>query len=76
MAANRIEAELLIFGGGKSRDGNRRLRFQLRRGLRHGDVARMADLAMLFVRRVAMPVPCSLHGKQAHAKNQGHRQQS
>ena len=76
MAANRIEAELLIFGGGKSRDGNRRLRFQLRRGLRHGDVARMADLAMLFVGGVPVPVPGSLHGKEAHGKDQGHRQQS
>ena len=50
--------------------------FYLRRGLRYGDVAGVADLAMLFVRGVAMPVPGSLHGKQAHGKNQGHRQQS
>jgi hypothetical protein len=76
MAANRIEAELLIFGGGKSREGNRRLRFQLRRGLWHGDVARMADLAMLFVGGVPMPVAGGLHGEEAHGKNQGHRQQS
>ena len=57
MAANRVESELLIFGGCKSRDRVRRLRFQLRGGLRYGDVAGVADLAMLFVRGVPVPVP-------------------
>jgi hypothetical protein len=36
----------------------------------------MADLAMLFVGGVFMPVSSGLHGKQAHGKNQGHGQQS
>jgi len=76
MTANRIETKLLVVGGGESGDRDGRLRFYLRRGLRYGDVASVADLAMLFVRGVPMPVPGSLHGKEAHGKNQGHRQQS
>ena len=76
MAANKIEAEFLIFSGRKSGDCDRRLRFKLRRGLRHRDVAGVADLAMLFIGGASMPVPCGLHGKEAHAKNQGHRQKS
>ena len=76
MTANRVEAELLTFGSGKSGDRDRRLQFHLRRGLRYGDVTGMADLAMLFVRGVPMPMPGCLHGKQAHGKNQGHGQQS
>jgi hypothetical protein len=76
MTANRVEAELLIFGGRTSRDRDGRLRFHLGRGLWHRDVARVADLAVLFVRGVPVPVACSLHGKEAHGKNQGHRQQS
>jgi hypothetical protein len=76
MAANRIETELLIFGDCKSSDRDGRLQFHLRRGPRYRDVAGVADLAMLFVGGVPMPVPGSLHGKKAHGKNQGHRQQS
>jgi hypothetical protein len=76
MAANRVETELLIFGDRVSSDRDGRLQFHLRRGLRYGDMARVADLAMLFVRGVPMPVPSSLHGKEAHGKNQGHGQQS
>ncbi len=76
MTANRVETELLSFGSRKSRDCDGRLRFYLRRGLRDGDVPGVADLAMLFVRGVPMPVPGSLHGKQAHGKNQGRGQQS
>ena len=76
MTANRIEAELLIFGGGKASDRDRRLQFHLRRGLWCDDVTRVADLAMLLVGGVPVPVPCSLHGKEAHGKNQGHGQQS
>jgi hypothetical protein len=76
MAANRVEAKLLVFGGGKSSDRDRRLQFHLRRGLRCDDVTRVADLAVLFVGGVSVPVPGGLHGKQAHGKNQGHGQQS
>ena len=76
MTANRVETELLVIGRSKPRDRDGRLHFHLRRGLRYGDVARMADLAMLFIGGMPMPVPRSLHGKQAHGKNQGHRQQS
>jgi hypothetical protein len=76
MTANRVETEFLIFGDRKSSECDGRLRFYLRRGLRYGDVSGMADLAMLFVRGVPVPVPGSLHGKEAHGKNQGHRQQS
>jgi hypothetical protein len=76
MTANRIEAELLIFGGGKSRNRDGRLRCYLRRRPRYGGVPCVANLAMLFVGGVPVPVPGGLHGKEAHAKNQGHRQQS
>ena len=76
MTANRVEAELLIFGSGKTSDCNGRLRFYLRGGRRYGDVPGVADLAMLFVGGVPMPVPGGLHGEEAHGKNQGHCQQS
>jgi hypothetical protein len=76
MTANRVETELLIFGDCKSGDRDGRLRFNLRRRLRHSDVTGVADLAMLFVGGMPMPVAGSLHGKKAHGKNQGHRQQS
>ena len=76
MTANRVEIKLLVFGDRKPRDRDGRLHFHLRGGLRYGDVPGMADLAMLFVGGVPMPVPGSLHGKQAHGKDQGHRQQS
>jgi hypothetical protein len=76
MAANWIEAELLIFGDGKSSDRDGRLSFYLRRGFWHGDVAGVADLAMLFIGGVPMPVAGGLHGKEPHGKDQGHRQQS
>ena len=76
VTANRVEAEFLILADRKASNRDRRLRLDLRRGLRYGDMARVADLAMLFVGGVPMPVPGSLHGKQAHGKNQGHRQQS
>jgi hypothetical protein len=55
MTANRVETELLIFGGRKPGDRDRRLRFYLRGGLRYGDVTGVADLAMLFVGGVTMP---------------------
>jgi hypothetical protein len=76
MTANRIETELLIVGSRKSRDRDGRPHFHLCGGSRYGDVAGVADLAMLFVGGMAMPVACSLHGKEAHGKNQGDRQQS
>jgi len=76
MTANRVETKLLVFGDRKPRDRDGRLHFHLRRGLRYGDMPGVADLAMLFVRGVSMPMPCCLHGKEAHGKNQGHCQQS
>ncbi len=39
-------------------------------------MANMANLAMLFIGRVPMPVSGRLDGKGAHGENQGHRQQS
>jgi hypothetical protein len=76
MAANRVEAELLIFGDCKSSDCGGRLRFHMHGRRRNGYVAGMANLAMLLVGGVPMPVSRSLHGKEPHGKNQGHRQQS
>jgi hypothetical protein len=49
MAADRVEAELLIFGDSESCDRDGRLHLHLRRGARYGDVPDVADLAMLFV---------------------------
>jgi len=69
MAANRVEAEFLIFGDGKSSDCGGCLRFYLHGRRRYGYVASMADLAMLFVGGVAVPVPGGLHGKEAHGKD-------
>jgi hypothetical protein len=69
MAANRVEAELLIFGDGESSDRDRRPQFHLRRGPRCRDVTGVANLAMLFVRGVPVPVPGSLHGKKAQGKD-------
>lgn len=76
MTANGIETYFLFFRRRISRYRNRCARAQLRGGLWDRRVANMADLTMLFVRRVLMPVPSCLHGKQAHGKNQGYRQQS
>ena len=76
MTANRVETELLVIGRRKPRDRDGRLHFHLCRGLRYGDVPGMANLAMLFVGGVPVPMPCSLHSKQAHGKNQGHGQQT
>jgi hypothetical protein len=76
MTANRVEAEFLIFGDCKSSDCDGRLRFYLCGGRRYGDVAGVADLAMLFIGGVAVPVPGSLHGEEAHGETQGHGQQS
>jgi hypothetical protein len=76
MTANRVETELLILGDCEASNSDGRLRFYLRRGPRYSDVAGMADLAMLFVRGMPVPVPSGLHGKKAHGKNQGQGQQS
>lgn len=76
MTADRVEAKLLVFGACEAGDGDGRLRFYLRRGRRYGDVAGVADLAMLFVGRVTVPVACRLHGEEAHGEDQGYGQQS
>lgn len=76
MAAKRIEGCFLIFGDGKPGHRNRRLYAHLRRGLRDSSVADVANLAMLLVGRVPVPVPSRLDGKGAHGENQGDRQQS
>jgi hypothetical protein len=76
MAANRVETELLVFGDCEAGDRYGRLRFDLRGGPRYGDVAGVADLAMLLVGGVPMPVACRLHGKEAHREDQGDGQQS
>ena len=76
MVADRVETSFLGFGWRKSGDVDGRVRLQSRHGLRYGDVPGMADLAMLFVGSVPMPVVGCLHGKAAHGKYQGHRQQS
>jgi len=42
-----------------------------RGGLRNRYMADVADLAVLLVGGVTVPVPGCLHGKQPHRKNQG-----
>lgn len=76
MVADGVETKLRFFGDRKSRDRHRRLHGHLRRGLRYGYMPDVADLAMLFVRGVPMPVSGGLHGKNAHGDNQGYRQQT
>lgn len=76
MVANGVESYFLAFAGRKSGDRNRRPHPYLRGGLRDCGVTDVADLAMLFVGGVLMPVPSCLHGKQAHRKDQGQSQQS
>jgi hypothetical protein len=62
--------------GYEASDRRRRQQGDTRRGLRNRDVADMADLAMLLVGGVSVPVPGCLHGKQAHRNNQGNGQPS
>src|SRR5580704_10176341 len=64
VTANRVEAELLTFGSGKSGDRDGRLQFHLRRGLRYGDVPGVADLAMLFVGGVPVQCPAACMAKR------------
>ena len=75
MAANGVGGQVLIFGDRKSRHRNGRLHPHLHSRLRHSGVADVANLAMLFVRGMLMPVRSCLQGKQAHAKDEGHGQQ-
>ncbi len=76
MTANGIESYFRAFGDRKSGDRDGRPHSYLRGGLRDCGVPDVADLAMLFVGGVLMPVPSRLHGKQAHAKHEGYGQQS
>jgi hypothetical protein len=70
-----IETGVLIVGKGEPRDLDGRLHLHPHRGLQRSDVANVANLAMLFVGGMAMPVGSPLHGKKAHREDQGHRQQ-
>jgi hypothetical protein len=76
MAAKGIDGQGLIFSDRKSRHRDGRLHPHLHSRLRHSGVPDVANLAMLFVGGALMPVPSCLQGKQAHAKDEGHRQQS
>lgn len=76
MVANGIEGQLLIFVDRKPCHRDGRLYAHLHRRLRHSSVSDMANLAMLLVGRVLVPMPDSLDGKGAHGENQGDRQQS
>jgi hypothetical protein len=75
MTANGIERYFLIFGDYKSGDGDGRLRAHVRRRLWDRSVPDVANLAMLFIGGVLMPMPGCLDGKGAYSQNQGHRQQ-
>src|ERR1700730_3112474 len=54
-----------FFGRREPRDWRRRLQFGLHRGLRNRDVPDVADLAMLFVERIVMPVADRLGAQYA-----------
>jgi len=69
MRAECFKLDCFFVRAHESGDRNRRKQRHLRASLRHGDVAKVADLAMLLVRLVTVPVPGRLHGKQAHRKN-------
>lgn len=56
----------------RQRNGQRHPSYRLRCNV----AAHVAHLAVLLVRRMAVPMPHGLHGKQAHAKNQGRSQPS
>lgn len=74
MRAKRFRLDCFFVRGYESGHRNGRQQFNLRGGPRNRDMAYMADLAMLFVRLMTVPVPCRLDGKNAHGKNQGNRQ--
>ena len=58
----------------KTGNGDGLEQFHYRYGLWDRNVAHMTHLAMLLVRRMPVPVPGRLQGKQAHGKNQGDSQ--
>lgn len=72
---NRLEVRFLVFAAGKQGNRRRRLLGHLRSGLRDRCMPHMANLAMLFVGSVPVPVPGNLHGKAAHGENQDYGQQ-
>jgi hypothetical protein len=74
MTAKRVNRYLPVFRDGKPGDRDGNLRADVRGGLRDCGVPDVADLAVLFVGGVLMPVPSCLHGKQAHAKHEGNGQ--
>jgi hypothetical protein len=71
VTADGVKAYFLVFADSNSRDRDGPLDSDLRSRLRDGNVPDMADLAMLLVGGVLMPVASGLHGKQAHGENQG-----
>ena len=58
-----FEIETKVFSGCKSRDGNRRLCRGVGRRLRYRNVSNVADLAMLLVARLCMPVADRVRGQ-------------
>ena len=60
----------------KTRNRRRRQHCDLRHWLRNSYVPHMANLAMLLVGFVSVPVPRRLHRESAHAQNQRQGQQS
>jgi hypothetical protein len=69
MRAKRFKLDCFFACAHESGDWNGHKQCNLRDGLRNSNMAYVADLAMLFVRGMPMPVPSRLHGKQAHEKN-------
>jgi hypothetical protein len=76
VTANGVKTYFLVFADSNSGDRDGPLDSDLRSGLGDCNVPDMADLTMLLVGGVLMPVPSGLHGKQAHGKDQGYGQQS
>ena len=74
MRAKRFKFAEFFVGDYKASHRRRRQQRNSRRSLRNRYMADVADLAVLLVRGVTVPVPGCLHAKQPHRKNQGHGQ--
>ena len=76
MRAERFKFDRFFVAGYKAGHCRRRQQGYTRCRLRNSDVAHMANLAMLLVGSVSVPMPGRLHRKQPDGKNQGDGQHS
>ncbi len=76
MTVDGIEGYLLGLSDRESCDRNGHPHFDMHCGLRDCGVPDVAELTMLFIGRVLMPVSGSLNGKKTDGQNEDYRQQS